>query len=328
MQALFYVGREQMEMRGTEPEPLKPGESRVQVEATGICGSDLHAYHGHDPRRVPPMILGHEAAGLVVEGAWKGKRVTMNPLIVCGHCEYCQAGRQNLCENRSMIGMNRPGSFAETVNIADHSLIELPQTLSAEVAAMTEPVATAVHGIHRLERVLDRPLAESRVLVIGAGAIGLMTALILRQRGVRSLRIADLNPLRREAAFRVGLEAFDPREAPPRADSVEAVFDCVGAGPTRKMAVASARPGGAIMHLGLQDNDGVTDTRAITLKELSFLGAYTYSFGDLRAAVALLDAGALGELSWVEKRPLAEGPAAFEELASGRSAAAKVILYP
>lgn len=159
------------------------------------------------------------------------------------------------------------------------------------------------------------------MLVIGAGAIGLMTALILRQRGVRSLRIADLNPLRREAALRVGLEAFDPREAPPRADSVEAVFDCVGAGPTRKMAVASARPGGAIMHLGLQDNDGVTDTRAITLKELSFLGAYTYSFGDLRAAVALLDAGALGELSWVEKRPLAEGAAAFAELACGRSAA-------
>ncbi|MBY5924348.1 MULTISPECIES: alcohol dehydrogenase catalytic domain-containing protein [unclassified Halomonas] len=328
MQALFYTGHERMALQQAEPQPLAPGESRVQVEATGICGSDLHAYHGHDPRRVPPMILGHEAAGRVVEGAWKGRRVTMNPLIVCGHCRYCRSGRQNLCENRSMIGMTRPGSFAESVTIADSSLIELPATLSAEVAAMTEPVATALHGIHRLERVLDRPLAESSVLVIGAGAIGLITALVLRGRGVRSLRIADLNPLRRETAERAGLEALDPLSAAPGENSVEAVFDCVGAGPTRQMAVACTRPGGAIMHLGLQDNAGVTDTRATTLKELSFLGAYTYSLEDLHAAVALLDASALGELSWVEHRSLSEGGDAFHALANGRTGAAKIILHP
>lgn len=328
MQALFYIGPDQVELRDTMETPLEPGESRVRVEATGICGSDMHAYHGHDPRRKPPMILGHEVAGTVVEGAWEGKRVTMNPLIVCGHCNYCLSGRQNLCANRTMIGMTRAGGFAETVTIPDHCLIELPETLSSSVAALTEPVATAVHGIHRLERALDRPLAESSVLVIGGGAIGMMTALILTHRGVSGVRVADTNPLRRLTVEKAGLQAFDPVEEPPGENSVDATFDCVGASATRKMSVSATRPGGAIMHLGLQDNETGADARVITLKELTFLGAYTYSVADLKAAVSLLDAGTLGELTWLEYLPLSEGPIAFASLAAGQSAAAKVILQP
>ncbi|PXY00159.1 alcohol dehydrogenase catalytic domain-containing protein [Halomonas sp. LBP4] len=328
MQALYYVGPERLELRETEEAPLAEGESRVRIQATGICGSDLHAYHGHDPRRQPPLILGHEAAGEVVEGALAGKRVTMNPLIVCGRCAYCLAGHQNLCSNRTMIGMTRAGSFAESLTIPDHCLIELPDTLPSVAAALTEPAATALHGINRLERALSRPLAEARVLVIGAGAVGLLAGLMLRQRGVRTLQLADTNPLRRETAEKAGLEVFNPREASPEADSFEAVFDCVGAAPTRDMAVKAVRPGGAIMHLGLQDNEGGLDVRAITLKEVTFLGAYTYTPSDLRATVDLLDSQALGPLDWVEVRRLDEGAEAFAELAAGRTSAAKVILQP
>ncbi|MCE8017650.1 alcohol dehydrogenase catalytic domain-containing protein [Halomonas sp. MCCC 1A17488] len=328
MQALFYVGPEALELRETELSPLAPGESRVRIQATGICGSDLHAYHGHDPRRQPPLILGHEAAGVVVEGAMVGKRVTMNPLIVCGRCEYCLSGRQNLCSNRTMIGMTRAGSFAESLTIPDHCLIELPETLSPVVAALTEPAATALHGIQRLERVLARPLAEARVLVIGAGAVGLLAGLMLRQRGVRNLQLADTNPLRRQTAQEAGLDAFDPVHQALADDSIDAVFDCVGAAATRRMGVAVVRPGGAIMHLGLQDNEGSLDVRAVTLKEIAFLGAYTYTTTDLWATVALLDSGALGELGWVETRPLEEGSQAFADLAAGRTAAAKVVLLP
>jgi alcohol dehydrogenase len=328
MQALYYVGPEQLELRDTEEAPLAEGESRVRIQATGICGSDLHAYHGHDARRQPPLILGHEAAGEVVEGALAGKRVTMNPLIVCGHCDYCLEGRQNLCSNRTMIGMTRPGTFAETLTIPDHCLIELPDSLSAVAAALTEPAATALHGINRLERFLSRPLAEARVLVIGAGAVGLIAALILRHRGVRQLQVADTNPLRRETAEWAGLEAFDPRERRIEEASVGAVFDCVGAAATRDMAVQTVHPGGAIMHLGLQDNSGGLDVRAITLKEVTFLGAYTYTPSDLRATVDLLDSGALGALDWVEVRRLEEGNDAFADLVAGRTPAAKVILQP
>lgn len=328
MQALYYVGPERLELRETEEAPLAEGESRVRIQATGICGSDLHAYHGHDPRRQPPLILGHEAAGEVVEGALAGKRVTMNPLIVCGRCDYCLSGRQNLCSQRTMIGMTRAGSFAESLTIPDHCLIELPETLSAVAAALTEPAATALHGIQRLERSLSRPLAEARVLVIGAGAVGLLAGLMLRQRGVRTLRVADTNPLRRQTAQDAGLDAFDPRAHTPPEASVEAVFDCVGAAATRDMAVAAIRPGGGIMHLGLQDNAGSLDVRAITLKEVAFLGAYTYTATDLRATVELLDSGALGDLSWVETRRLQEGAQAFADLVAGRTAAAKVVLLP
>lgn len=328
MQALYYVGPEQVEMRETEELPLAEGESRVRILATGICGSDLHAFHGHDARRQPPLILGHEAAGEVLEGPLVGKKVTMNPLIVCGQCEYCISGHQNLCSNRTMIGMTRPGSFAETLTIPSHCLIELPDSLSAEAAALTEPAATALHGVNRLAACLPRPLSEARVLVIGAGAIGLLTGLILRHKGVRHLQLAETNPLRRSTAEAAGLSTFDPREETPQADSFEAVFDCVGSAPTRDMAVHFIRPGGAIMHLGLQDNEGGLDTRAITLKEVAFLGAYTYTSTDLRATVELLDSQALGPLSWVEVRQLEQGAAAFADLVAGRTPAAKIILTP
>ncbi|MCE9684551.1 alcohol dehydrogenase catalytic domain-containing protein [Halomonas alkalisoli] len=328
MQALYYMGPERLELRETEELPLAEGESRVRIQATGICGSDLHAYHGHDPRRKPGLILGHEAAGVVVEGALAGKRVTMNPLIVCGHCEYCLEGRQNLCSNRTMIGMTRPGSFAETLTIPDHCLIELPESLTSVAAALTEPAATALHGINRLERALLRPLSEARVLVIGAGAIGLLVSLILRYKGVRHLRLADTNPLRRRTAEQAGLVTFDPRDEAPDANAFEAVFDCVGSAPTRDMATSAVRPGGAIMHLGLQDNKGSLDVRTITLKEVTFLGAYTYSSSDLRATVALLDSQALGPLDWVEVRRLDQGAEAFADLVAGNTPAAKVILQP
>lgn len=328
MQALYYVGPERLELRETEETPLAEGESRVRIQATGICGSDLHAYHGHDPRRQPPLILGHEAAGEVVEGALAGKRVTMNPLIVCGQCGYCLEGRQNLCSNRTMIGMTRPGTFAETLTIPDHCLIELPDSLPAVAAALTEPAATALHGVNRLERALSQPISEARVLVIGGGAVGLLAALILRHKGVLHLLLAETNPLRRSTAKQTGLEVIDPREAMPDADHFQAVFDCVGAAPTRDMAVKSVRPGGAIMHLGLQDNTGNLDVRAITLKEVTFMGAYTYTPSELRATVELLDSQILGVLDWIEVRQLDEGSQAFADLVAGRTSAAKIILQP
>lgn len=328
MQALVFTGPEAMEMRDMEPELLLPGESRVRIAAAGICGSDLHAYHGHDPRRVPPMILGHEAAGTVIEGGMTGQRVTMNPLIVCGRCHYCHEGRQNLCSQRTMIGMTRAGAFADSITLPTHCLIPLPDTLSDEHAALTEPAATALHAINRLDRALYRPIAESRALIIGGGAIGMLTALILRQRGVRQLVLADTNPLRRRSVEAEGFETLDPTRQAAQALRFDAVFDCVGCGATRKMATAAVAPGGGIVHVGLQDNVGDLDVRSLTLNEITFLGVYTYSRADLEVTVDLLASGALGSLEWVEFRPLQEGPEAFDSLVNGHSAAPKIVLLP
>ncbi|HVC11075.1 MAG TPA: alcohol dehydrogenase catalytic domain-containing protein, partial [Burkholderiales bacterium] len=258
------------------------------------------------------------------------KRVTVNPLITCGRCEYCVQGRNNLCANRGMVGMSRPGAFAQYMSIPTGSLIDLPDDMSARQAALTEPAATALHALHLCMRALARPLPEARVLVIGGGAVGLLAALLMRSYGCRRLLIAEVNPLRRAAAERhTGYPGFDPREhGGPAEGSVDLVLDAVGSKDTRGAALAAVKPGGVVMHVGLQDWASEIDMRKLTLAEITLLGTYTYTTADLRATVQALHQGAFGELSWVEERSLADGARAFEDLDRGRLAAAKVLLRP
>src|SRR5512147_432666 len=156
MKALVYTNPNEVTYRD-EPDPARgDGEVVIDIEAVGICGSDMHAYHGRDPRRNPPLILGHELCGTIVEGSGAGRRVTVNPLITCGRCHYCVTGRNNLCANRTMIGMTRPGGFAERMSIPAASLIAIPQDMTARQAALTEPAATALHALDRAARALAR----------------------------------------------------------------------------------------------------------------------------------------------------------------------------
>ncbi len=329
MKALVYTGTREMTYQDAPAPKPAGGEVLIRVDAVGICGSDMHAYHGHDPRRVPPLILGHELAGEVLEGPGRGHRVTVNPLITCGHCEYCVQGRNNLCSNRTMIGMTRAGGFAELVTTAAGSVIDLPEGMSARAAALTEPAATALHAINTAMRSLVRPIPECRALVIGGGAIGLLTALLLEDYGCRHVRVAETNALRRDSASRAGsFEVFDPLAQAPAQNSVELVIDAVGMKATRAMALAGVKPGGVVVHVGLGDWASEIDMRKLTLAEITLAGVYTYSTADLRAAALALHEGAFGDLAWVEERPLAEGAAAFRDLHEGRSAAAKIVLRP
>jgi 2-desacetyl-2-hydroxyethyl bacteriochlorophyllide A dehydrogenase len=333
MKALVYTAPNETQLRELPMPALDPGEVVLQIEAVGICGSDMHAWHGHDPRRKPGLVLGHEFVGRIASSAAPGfepgTRFTGNPLITCGTCEYCVQGRNNLCANRTMVGMTRPGAFAEYMSIPAASLIAMPQDLSARAAALTEPAATAWHAIHLVLRVLVRPIHECRVLVIGGGAIGMLSALLLRHLGAAQVTLAELNPLRREAVARhAGAEVIDPRATPLAESSFDVVIDAVGAKPTRHQAIAACKPGGVVMHVGLQDWASEIDMRKLTLAEITLLGTYTYTTADLRATVAALARGAFGDLAWVEERPLAEGAQAFVDLDQGRCAAAKVLLRP
>lgn len=330
MKALTYTNTCEVTYRD-EPEPqLGPDEVVLKIEAVGICGSDMHAYHGHDPRRLPPMILGHELAGQIVAGTGLGKRVTANPLITCGVCDYCIQGRNNLCANRTMVGMTRPGAFAEYMSIPVSSLIDIPQDMSARQAALTEPAATALHAINLSMKALARPLPEANVLIIGGGAIGLLAALLLRSYGVREVHMAETNALRRASAEQhAGVSSYNPLEGgEPKPASIEFVIDAVGSKHTRNAAFEAVKPGGVIMHIGLQDWASEIDMRKLTLAEITLLGTYTYSTADMRATVAALYDGVFGDLSWVEERPLSQGAEAFADLDQGRSAAAKIVLRP
>ena len=330
MKALVYTSPNEMTYRD-EPRPApSSGEVLIRVDAVGICGSDMHAYHGRDPRRVPPLILGHEVAGEILAGPGTGRQVTVNPLITCGHCEFCVQGRNNLCANRTMIGMTRAGGFAQYLTTAASSVIELPVGMSSRAAALTEPAATALHAIEKAKHALVRPLPECSVLILGGGAIGLLAALLLKSYGCRQILLAEPNALRRESAQRTARCAtYDPVQtsAPPD-NSMELVFDGVGAKATRRAALAAVKPGGVVVHVGLADAASEIDMRKLTLAEITLIGVYTYTTADLHAAVAALDSGAFGDLAWVEERSLADGAQAFRDLDQGRAAAAKIVLRP
>jgi 2-desacetyl-2-hydroxyethyl bacteriochlorophyllide A dehydrogenase len=337
MKALIYTQPGELQLLERPMPELVPGDVVLKIEAVGICGSDMHAWHGHDPRRKPGLVLGHEFVGAITQSAAPGfepgTRWTGNPLITCGVCEYCVQGRNNLCSKRTMVGMTRPGAYAEYMSIPAASLIAMPQEMPAAAAALTEPAATAWHAINLSMRALARPLHECRVLIIGGGAIGLLAALLVKHLGVRQLTVTELNPLRRQAVSAAvgaagGYEAIDPRQQPLAESAYDYVMDAVGAKLTRQQAFASVKPGGVIMHIGLQDWASEVDMRKLTLAEITLLGTYTYTTADLRATVDALHRGVFGDLRWVEERQLAEGPQAFIDLDQGRSASAKIVLRP
>ncbi len=330
MKALVYTDTLEQQYRN-EPKPVPgPEEALVEIEAVGICGSDMHAYHGHDARRVPPLILGHEAVGVVQNGRQQGKRVVLNPLITCGQCNHCLGGRSNLCAERELIGMRRAGAFAQYINIPERNLLDVPQDIDPILASLVEPAATSLHAIYLVENVLHRPLSECRTLILGGGSIGVFAALMLKHKGCMAVYLGDTNSLRRQAAGNLNCATvYDPLSGDlPEAGSFDLVFDAVGSGRTRASSSEMVVPGGVISHVGLQDNEAGLDTRRITLDEVTLLGNYAYSVIDLRAAIDLLYSGALGSCDWVETRLLSEGAAAFRDIHEGKVASPKIVLRP
>lgn len=329
MKALVYTGVRQLDYLDLPDPQTGPEDALVRVEAVGICGSDMHAWAGHDERRPAPLILGHEAAGTVLEGPMKGRRVTVNPLVTCGHCRACLSGRDNLCATRQIISMPpREGAFAGMLAIPARNLVEVPDHVSLTAASLAEPLACGWHGVRLAGRALDMPLASARCLVLGGGAIGLGAALTLQAMGANEVWISELSRPRRQAvagqgAFRV----FDPAaEAGP--SDVDLVIDGVGFGATRAAGSAALRPGGVMVHIGLGDAGPGLDIRRSTLQELTFIGTYTYTAEDFRATAEAMFAGRLGALDWAETAPLAEGARAFQRIASGDVAAPKITLLP
>lgn len=341
MQALVYTGPKSLDYRAVADPPSAPGTDLISVEAVGICGSDMHAYLGHDERRPAPLILGHEACGRRSDG----RRFAVNPLVTCGRCADCRQGRENICERRQIISMPpREGAFAEQLAMPSGNLVEVPDEISAEKAALCEPLACGYHAVRLARRASETPLEEAICVVYGGGAIGLGAALVLRALQAKEVWIGETNPLRRALLEQEeGLRVFDPlnitaaavgtsfgrNEAHgPAVSSAHIVVDGVGYEASRKAACATVRPGGVIVHIGLGAAAGGLDVRRMTLQEITFIGTYTYTPADFDETAKLIFSGALGPLAWPELRPLCEGARAFADLAAGAVAAPKIILVP
>ncbi len=326
MQALVYTGVNQMILTDVPVPVPAADEVLVRVQAVGICGSDMHAYHGHDARRPAPLVLGHEAAGVIASGPRKGVRVAINPLVVDPDCPVARAGRPHLSPTRAIISMPpRPGAFAEYVTIPERNLLDLPAGMSMQTAALTEPVAVSWHAVRiGLERLVQ---SAPRVLVQGGGAIGVAAALIARHMGAAQVDLAEPHPVRRKLlADEAQITPFDPTAHDPGESHYDLIIDAVGAVATRQAATRLVRPGGVIVHVGLLPGLDGYDIRRMTLQEITISGSYCYTPEDFAAALAALASGALGPLDWAETRPFAAGAEAFADLDAGRVGAAKLVL--
>ncbi|MBB5516382.1 L-iditol 2-dehydrogenase [Rubricella aquisinus] len=310
------------------PDPQPGEDALIRIAAVGICGSDMHAWAGHDDRRPAPLILGHEVAGEVIAGPMMGKRVTVNPLVTCGTCRACKAGRDNLCPTRQIISMPpREGGFAEMVAMPPENLVEVPDGVPLEKAALAEPLACGWHAVRLGAHALDIPLSEAVCVVQGGGAIGLGAALVLRAQGAKQIIVSEPHPGRRAIVAAQGFEVLNPMAQDAPRD-VDFVVDGVGFEATRAAASDMARPGGVIVHVGLGGGGAGLNIRRMTLQEITFIGTYTYTKQDFRDTAAAIFDGSLGPLDWTEQRALTDGAGAFDDIAAGRAATPKIVLIP
>jgi threonine dehydrogenase-like Zn-dependent dehydrogenase len=314
---------------GVLPAPdLGPDDVLLKIDAAGVCGSDLHAFLGRDMRRKPGSVLGHEAVGRILDGAEADRRVVLIPSIACGKCVECGAARAHLCRNRQQVGVHRQGTLADLIAVPRANLVDVPAGLGTPDAVLAEPLAVAVHTVDRATRLSAVPVGEASVLVIGGGAIGLLCALVLKSRPCARMTISELVDARRETCRRAGIDAALAPELAVAAGPFDIVIDAVGIAQTRCTALDAVVPGGLIVHVGLGDGEGGIDFLRLTREEITVTGAVRASRSDFKDALALLAAGTLGRLNWVDRRPLADGPQAFSQLAHGAVGAAKLVLIP
>ena len=334
MKALVYTGTEKLEYKDFIDPNLINGESIIKVSASGICGSDMHAYHGKDERRIPPLILGHEISGVVENGKDKGKKVVLNPLITCENCEFCRSRNEHLCSNRVLLGMNRPtvrqGGFAELVLVPNKNIYELPKGLDMKKAPIAEPTAVSLHAVELAEKNLKKSMNNIRSLVIGGGAIGLLSALILEKiKKCGEVILSEPNKKRLDVCSEnLFSKCFKPGEKNLVESSFDIVFDTVGLEITRQSAIKYVKPGGSIIHIGLTQPSGSFDFRKATLQEVTFIGTYCYTNKDFENTLDLLSNNLIGDLKWIEFRELSNGAQAFKEIHDGKCSAPKIILIP
>lgn len=338
MQALVWDGPRQMSVQELDVPAAGPGEVVVEVRACGICGSELEGYDGRMKNRTPPLVMGHEFSGTVVEvgagvgDAVLGTSVAVNPLVACGDCERCRSGQENICADRQIIGIARPGGFAHRVAVPAANLLPLPESVSAESGALVEPLANVIHALDLAARTGD----IRSILVLGAGSLGLLATQVARVRGIGTIVVADLQDDRLATAAAVGATATVNNRSATAPDDLatllpggaDAVVDCVGAAPTKRQALQSVRSGGTVVLVGLHDDESPLSSHEIIRREITVTGSYTYTPVDLDAAVDLLSSGSVVGDGWTTTRPLDEGPDAFADLLANPGAFTKVLLVP
>lgn len=286
------------------PRPqAQPGEVLIEVKRIGVCGSDIHVYHGLHPYTSYPVVQGHEVSGIVAEvgegvsGFAPGDKVVFMPQVTCGECYPCRHGMYHICDNLKVMGFQTGGAAQEFFPVPAEMVLKLPESLSLDLAAMIEPVSVAAHAVSRAGDVSGK-----KVVVLGAGPIGNLVAQVARASSAASVMITDISPYKLEKAATCGIEhcvntaeedlagailrTFGP-------DKADLIFECVGVQDTIEQAVANARKGSTIVVVGVFGKKPLVDLGLVQDRELSLVGTLMYQKRDYERAIELAAEGKL-----------------------------------
>jgi len=321
-----------------------PGELLIAVRACGICGSDVHGYDGSTGRRIPPIIMGHEAAGVVeavgedVDGFAVGDHVTFDSTVYCGRCHFCQKGQVNLCDRREVIGVSTPefrrmGAFAEYVAVPARIAYQLPPEMPFAHAALIEAVSVAVHAVS-----LTPVHLEDTAVVVGAGTIGLLVMQAVKLAGAGNVIVMDVDDSRLELAVRLGAtQAVNSRDANAAIEAVrsatskrgaDVVLECVGTTPTVKLCIDAVRKGGTVTMVGNVSPSVEINLQACVTRQIRLQGSCASS-GEYPECISLMRRGAIrvDELL-TAVAPLEDGAQWFDRLYAREAGLFKIVLDP
>ena len=343
MKALLLTEYKHLEVTDMLVPEIGPEDILVRVRACGICGSDVHGYDGSSGRRVPPLVMGHEASGLVaavgkgVTRFREGDRVTFDSTVYCGKCYFCRRGEINLCDNRNVLGVStgeyrRHGAFAEYVAVPQHIVYRLPESFPFEHAALIESVSIAFHAIRRT----PIRLGDSAV-VVGTGMIGLLVLQALRLAGCGQVIAVDIDDFKLERAKELGANVgLNSRNVDVAAEvaaltegrGADIAVEVVGATASLNSAVCSVRKGGVVTLVGNLSPKVELPMQAVVTRELSLFGSCS-SQGEYPACIEMMARGDIRvEPLITATAPLDEGPAWFQRLYGHEPGLMKIILQP
>lgn len=343
MKALLLSEYKKLQVVEFEEPQIGDNDLLIQVRACGVCGSDIHGYDGSTGRRQPPLVMGHEASGVVarvgknVTNFQEGDRVTFDSTVSCGECYFCRRGRINLCDNRMVLGVScdeyrRHGAFAEYVSVPNHICYHLPEQIPFEHAAMIEAVSVAVHAANRAPVTLG-----DTAVVVGSGMIGLLTIQAIRLAGCSQVIAVDLDSNRLKLAQQLGADVgikADEEDVVAKVKSLtsgrgaDVVLEVVGATPTVKSAIDCTRKGGSVVLVGNLAPKVELPLQSVVTREISVYGSCASS-GEYPACIDLMSRSAIRVEDMITATAsLEEGVEWFAKLYAGEPGAMKVILDP
>jgi len=340
MKALLLSEYRRLELTDVATPDPQAGEVTIRVAACGICGSDVHGYDGSSGRRIPPIVMGHEAAGLIaklgrgVSGLSEGDRVTFDSTVYCGECANCRRGDVNLCDRREVLGVScgdyrRAGAFAEFVSVPARIVHRLPDSVPFSEAALLEAIAVAMHAVSLA------PVAPGNsALVVGAGTIGLLLQQALRVAGCSRIFVADPDRTRLALSQQLGASEIISENVAERINQltngtgVDLVIEAVGKTESIATAIDCVRKGGTVILVGNITPEVEIPLQKVVSRQLRLQGSCASS-GEYPRAIELLASGNIQvKLLITAVAPLADGPRWFERLYAREPNLMKVVLTP